>query len=161
VRFVLQVSGTTPDWNPYLTRFGPGQWLGIEGWSDESFTWEKRVFANPYAQLFVRKGSKAEAVLRKAERFRRYEVHAVTRELFMGRPWIEIESVTLLETTVGEGSILHIGRAFSLLEDGRVGLAIDQLERAKAAPLPAHARVELERRIIECHRLRAKQRGEG
>lgn len=154
VCFVVQIRGVLEEWDPYLSRFGPGDWLGIEAWADEDYTWKKRVFDNPHVRLFVRRGARAEFALHKAERYQRFEIHGVTRELFLGDPWIEIESAVALETAVGEGTILHVGRAFSLLSDGRVELAIDQLERAKAAPLPAHARVQLERHIVECYRLR-------
>lgn len=153
VRFVVQIRGVLEEWNPYLTRFGPGDWLGIEAWPDEDYTWKKRVFDNPHSRLFVRRGSGAEFALHKAERYRRFEIHGVTREFFLGEPWIEIENAVALESAVDEGTILHVGRAFSLLRDGRVELAIDQLERAKAAPLPVHARMELERHIVECHHL--------
>ena len=157
VHFVLQYKDTVADWNPYLSRFGPENWIGIQGWSDDRYTWDKRVFDDPGDRLFVRKGSAAAQVLRVAQPYQRFEIRGIVREIFLGEPWIEIESATLLPKLVGEGTILHVGRADTLLEDGRVELAIDQLERAKSAPLPANARKELERRIVECHRLVEKQ----
>jgi len=153
VRFVLQYKGLLEGWNPLLSRFGPGDYHGIEAWSDDRFTWEKPVFEDPCVRLFARHGTPAARTLSRASCYDRFEVLGVVREVFLDEPWIEIESVVPLHDIVGEGTILHVGRADALLRDGRVELALDQLERAKSAPLPAHARRELERRIIECHRL--------
>lgn len=153
VRFVLQFHELVADWNPWLSRFGPRDWVAVSCWPDEEFTWDREVFSDPLTTLFARKGTSAAATLLEAETYGRFEVLAVVREVFGGRPWIEIEAIVPLEEHVGEGAILHVGRAGSLIEEGRIELAIDQLERAKSAPLPAHARRELERRIVECHRI--------
>lgn len=153
VRFVLQYRGLLEEWNPLLSRFGPADHHAIEAWSDDRFTWERRVFEDPCRRLFVRRGTPAARVLSNAASYQRLDVLGVVREVFLDEPWIEIESVVPLDDLVGEGTILHVGRADALLREGRVELAIDQLERAKSAPLPAHARRELDRRIIECHRL--------
>lgn len=154
VRVVVQLDALVDDWNPWMSRFTPRCYTQIAGWPDEHFTWNERVFQNPVRGLFLRRGAAFEAALREAKRFARLEVHGTVKEMQLGVPAIQVDALRVLDTHVGEGTLLHVDRAFSLLEQGRIELALDQLERAKAAPLPAHARAELERRIIDCHRLR-------
>ena len=74
------------------------------------------------------------------------------REIFLNDPWIEVESLRPLEQHVGEGTILHVERGRAFMRDRLWTLALQQFERAGAAPLPAHARAELERHVVECTR---------
>ena len=76
------------------------------------------------------------------------------RESFFNEPWIEIDGLDPLFELIGEGTILHVGRARGFAQSGKWNLAIEQLERGKDAPLPVHAAQELEREITEYGRLR-------
>jgi len=152
VRFVLQLDETAEAWNPYFSRFGPADWIAIQGWSDEAFTWEADVFESPAKRLFVRRSSRLVALVRRTPRYGRFRVTARVREVFADEPWLEVESLEPLREAVGEGTILHVGRALALIERGERELALSQLGRAKAAPLPPHARAEIERLEEECRR---------
>lgn len=154
VRFVLQFRELVPDWDPYLTRFGTVDWVAFSGWSDTRFTWDAEVYDDPLPTLFVRRGSELAAGLTEYRPHQRLEARAWVREIFFDRPWIEITSLRPLEEHVGEGTILHVGRARDFMRMRKWELALQQFERAKAAPLPAHARAELERQIIECRAAR-------
>jgi hypothetical protein len=149
VRFVVQLKGERAAWNPYLTRFGAADWASFEGWPDELFLWEKAAFDAPFTRLFVDRASDLVEVLRGAETYRRFHVVAAVREVFLGDPWLEVQELEPLVEFVSEGTLIAVGRAEELAERGEIALALDQLERAKAAPLPAHAQAELERRIAE------------
>lgn len=156
VRFTLQLARTVERWNPCLSRFGPGEWLALEGWADERFTWQPEVFEDPATRLFVRRGGRLAQVALQTARYSRLVVSGVVREVHLDQPWIEVEGLSALIEEVGEGTILHVGRALELAEDGQYELALTQLERAKAAPLPDHARAEIERLAEECLRVRAE-----
>jgi hypothetical protein len=157
--FTLQRGALVEDWNPFLSRFGPARWLCFEAWPDESFTFDAEVFAHPARRLFVRRGSEAERLLRAARTYERFEAVAVVRELFLDEPWIEVETLFPLPGFVGEGTILHAARAAELEAEGQYELAIEQLQRAQAGPLPPHATAELERRVLECRRAQEKAAG--
>ena len=139
VRFAFQFRAVVEDWDPLLSRFDPEAWVGFEAWADEAFTWDPEVFEAPARRLFVRRGSASERVLRGASVYQRFEACAVVRELFLGEPWLEVVDLTPLDGEVGEGTILHVTRARELLFKGQFGLALEQYERARAAPLPPHA----------------------
>jgi len=139
VRFPLQFRDLVEDWNPYLSRFEPARWIELEAWPDESFTWDQPVFDSPARRLFVRRGGGFEPLMRRARTYQRFEVRARVREVFLGEPWIELLELVPLEGEVGEGTILHVTRARELLFKGQFGLALEQYERARAAPLPPHA----------------------
>ena len=145
VAFVLQLDHVQERFDPWLSRFGPADWLAVSAWPDEAFVWEPEVFADPAPRLFVRRGTRAAAWLRPGERYRRFEAIGIVREVFLGEPWIELEGVRPLPDKVVEGAILHVGRAQAFLAEGSFALAEEQLLRALDAPLPTHAASEIER----------------
>jgi hypothetical protein len=157
VRFALQLHGLVPDWNPFLSRFGPAQWLAVSAWPDEAFLWDQPAFDDPCPTLFARRGGPLEEGLRGAAQFDRFEAVGVVREAFRGEPWIEIQSLTPLEGSVGDGTILHVARARDFVLQGQWELALQQFERAKAAPLPAHALAEIDRQVVLCERMRDEE----
>src|SRR5262245_7347143 len=161
VRFTLQFRGLVDDWNPYLSRFGPTRWLALEVWPDEQFTWNRATFDTPVRRLFVRRGGGFEPLARRARTYQRFEARARVREVFLGEPWLELLELVPIEGEVGEGTILHVTRARELLFKGQFSLALEQYERARAAPLPPHALAALleETRATEEARARAKAEG--
>lgn len=139
VTFTLQFRARSESWNPYLSRFESGRWLGLSAWPDEVFTWDAPSYDAPLMHLFVRRGTPAEESVRRAEPHQRFQVTAIVREQFLGEPWIELTSLKRLPEEVGQGAILHVTRARELAFEGNFDLALDQYERARAAPLPPHA----------------------
>ena len=154
VRFTVQFSRRLEDWNPFFSRFGPRDWLALEVWADESFLWEQSAFEDPARRLFVRRGGDLETQVRSSRTYARFEARGFVREIFLGEPWIELTSLKPLAEEVGEGTIVHVGRARELWAQGQWDLALEQLERAKAAPLPPHALHELELQLLECRAAR-------
>lgn len=150
VRFVLQFQACAQDWSPCLSRFGPEEWIAAQGWPDEAFVWEERVFADPAARLFARRGTPLARRLLATRPYERVALVGVVREVFGDEPWVELESLEPLVEEVGEGTVVAVGRALELLDAGQFELARSQLERAQSAPLPAHARAEIERLLGEC-----------
>lgn len=139
VTLTLQFRARSESWNPYLSRFEPGRWLGLSAWPDEVFTWDAPSYDAPLTRLFVRRGTPLEETVRRAAPHQRFEATAVVREQFLGEPWIELTALKRLTEEVGEGTILHVTRARELAFEGNFDLALDQYERARSAPLPPHA----------------------
>jgi hypothetical protein len=154
VRFVMQFQEVLDTWNPGMSRFGTRDWVALSAWEDERFTWDQSTFEDPLQRLFVRRDGALEVLARAARTYERFEAVGTVREVFLDEPWIELETMRPLFELVGEGTILHVGRAREFALEGRWDLAIEQFERARSAPLPAHAQAELERQIVECSRLR-------
>lgn len=150
VALVVQLRELSTEWEPFTTRFGPRQWLGASAWGDEQWLWRHREFADPCPTLFARLGSPAAAVLRGARPYERLEVVGTVREVLLGEPWIEIESVQPTLEQVGEGTIVHAERAVGCMERGEWQMALDSLARASVPRLPLHAATELERLAAEC-----------
>ncbi len=159
VLFTVQFRSIEDDWNPGLTRFGRGDWVAFSGWADERFTWELEVFETPMTRLFSLRGSPWSELLGAARPYERFELVATVREVFFEQPWIEVERVTPLLEMVAEGTILHVGRAYEFVRREQWGLALEQFKRATSAPLPAHARKELGKKIADCTRLRDSEVG--
>jgi len=157
VRFTVQFCKRLDDWNPLMTRFGSTDWAAFSAWADEDFTWEAYVYDHPMTRLFVRRGGAADELMGEMRTYERFEVTGVVREVFVGEPWIEVESFRPLFELVSEGTILHVGRAFEFARQAQWDLAIDQFERAKTAPIPDNARAELDRRIEQCRKEKAEK----
>lgn len=144
VEFVLQFAAEHETWHWWTTRFQPDQYVGFAAWGDEQLLWEKYAFDHPEPHLFAARGSRAAVLLAETQTYRRYQVRAVVRTIFAGRPWIEVLSATPLERSLGEGTILHAARAYELLDAGSPVAAREQFERALAAPMPQAMRAVLE-----------------
>jgi hypothetical protein len=164
VDLVLQMKARVETWNPYATRFGPGDWLAFEAWDDAELPWEPAVFANPHARLFVRRGGEVERRLRAARPHDRLRASALVREVFLDEPWIEVEALLPIEGSIGPGTLVHVGRALDFQGKGQWELALAEIERARSAPLPQHALDSLAELAADCERLRdealARQRRE-
>lgn len=145
VRAVVQVESVPERWNPYVTRFGPGEWIALRVWGDEQYLWVERDWHRPVGLVFARKGSAAAELFASAARFDRIEVTLEVREVLLGRPWTEATLASALPERVGEGTVLHASRALRLLAAGEPRLALEELRRAQAPGLPRHARAELRR----------------
>lgn len=145
VRFTIQFHGLPARWRAGATRFGPGAFAAVDGWADEQFVWHPEEFASPAVRCFVRRGSELERTFQGARTHQRFELRGVVREVWRGRPWIEVHAATPLEEEVGEATVFHAGRAVELIQDGSFVLADQALEVALSAPLPEAARAELGR----------------
>ncbi len=145
VEFAFQVAPAGPAPDPLWTRFSPVRWRHVRGWGDRQFPWVRAHFDDPAPFVFARRGSPAEVVLGGARPHERYLVRATVREVALGEPWIEIHSALRVEPSLAEGTVLHATKAVELAEVGKLDLAIHQVNRALAAPMPDGARTELER----------------
>jgi len=150
VRFTLQLDRELDAWQPFLTRFGPGDFAAYRAWPDEAFLWERKAFDDTTSRVFARRGTAPELVLGGGRSYDRFAVTAVVRDVFLGEPWLEVTDARRLTEAVGEGAILHASRGLELFAQGNRELARDQLERARAGMLPEHARAELDRLIERC-----------
>jgi hypothetical protein len=145
MQVTFQVQALPATWNPYLTRFGPGDWVAVSVWGDDQFLWERAEFDRPLGLLFARRGTGMAQELAEAASYQRFSAEVVERQVFMGKPWIEIRSLKRHEQHLTEGSLLHASRAVTLMGAEQWELAKEDLARALATDLPVHARAELER----------------
>ncbi|MBK7876078.1 MAG: hypothetical protein IPJ77_10040 [Planctomycetes bacterium] len=152
VRFVVQLHAKVERWNTYLSRFGPRDFAAYQFWADEQFPWRVEDFEAPIVRLFARRETDAEEELARAPRYARFEVEGTLREVFLGEPWVEVETVRALPERLTEGTVIHGGRALSLVETGMWKLAESEVDIALQANLPRHAREELERLRDDCRR---------
>jgi hypothetical protein len=152
LRLLVQAQDELARWNPYVTRFGAGDYRAFRAWSDSQCLWRKTDWEAPAATLFARRGSPAERALASAHRYQRLEVTVRVAQVFLGRAWLEVVSASPLRGAIGEGSILHASRAVGLMNEGRWQLALDNLDRASLGDMPEPAREELRRLRERCLR---------
>lgn len=143
VRLRFQFDAEVARWNPYLTRFGSGEYRAFRVWSDGQFLWEKDQWDAPLAQLYVRRGGVAERALAGAPQLARFEAIGRVRQVLLGRPWIELEQVRRIGDEISESTLLHASRAVLAMEDTHWAMAREHLERALVGSMPPAAREEL------------------
>jgi len=145
VRVRFQYESELVDWNPYLTRFGAEDFRAHRVWADDQFLWERDAWENPATTVFARRGAIAEEVLNGAPKLARFEAVAHVRQVFLGRPWIELEQVQRIHGEIGEGSLIHATRALDQVEKQQWRSALDNFDRALVGDMPDVARAELRR----------------
>ncbi|MBI5434445.1 MAG: hypothetical protein HZA52_16545 [Planctomycetes bacterium] len=150
LEFVVQVHAVPMSWNPFVTRFGSADFRALSVWTDEQALWVSEEFEHPFGPVFARRGTPVEALFAAALPYQRYRMHGRVKECFLGRAWIEVDSATRLSGEVGEGTVLHAGRAVQLMAAQQWKLALEDLERALAGELPARAVTELEELRTAC-----------
>jgi hypothetical protein len=133
------------------TGFDPQLWQRFPCWSNEQRPWRAADFADPAPFLFARRGSAAQLLLSSTGPHRAFELIGQVRAVRLGEPWIAVEAARPLPESIGAGAVLHASRGFELLGIGQRRLALAELERALAAPLPERPRAELEA-VIEALR---------
>ncbi len=140
---VVEVQAEAPTWNPYVTRFGTDDFRALSVWTDEQELWDAQAFRSPFGLVFARRGGDAERLFADAKPYQRIQLHAVVREVFLGRAWIEATDARRLPDEVGEGAVLHASRAVDLMGQKQWKLAIEDFDRALASNLPERARDQL------------------
>jgi hypothetical protein len=143
LQLVLQFHSIEHDWEPYCTPFSERTHLAVRAWSDSQLPWIRTEYDNPCARYFVRRGTFAERLLARAAPHDRVVVVGRVRAQFLGQPWIEVLAACPAREQIPLGTVLHTSRAINLLQRKATRLALEQFERALAAPLPAHARKAL------------------
>ncbi|MEO6708056.1 MAG: hypothetical protein ABI054_07715 [Planctomycetota bacterium] len=145
LRFTVQVDSQPEQWNPYLTRFGTEDFAALIVWADEQNLWQQEDYDSPAAMVFVRRGTSLEPIAAAAQRYARFEVTGIVRQVLVARPWIELTAMTPLHPQFTTGSMIHASRGVELMTSEHFDLAAQSFERALASDLPDRARVELER----------------
>lgn len=145
VRLRFQLREECAHWNPLVTRFGAGDYRAFDVWSDRQFLWEKEEWDAPIARLFVRRGSPAEQALSGARRLARFEAVVEARQVFLGRPWLEVESARRVGDELSEGTLLHATRACEAAEQLRWAVAREGFDQALLGAMPPALRSELRR----------------
>jgi hypothetical protein len=143
VRF--QVRGECAEWNPYLTRFGAAEYRAFDVWSDSQFLWDKEQWDAPLGRCFVRRGGIAERTLEGAPRLSRIEAIVTVRQVFLGRPWFEVESARRIVDELGESTLLHASRGYEAFLEGRWTAARERFDQALVGSMPEALRTELRR----------------
>lgn len=141
---VFQLSDLGQPWQPLLSRFGPADFERVRGWCDTQLPWDAAAYADPAPYLFVRRDSTEHFLLRHARAHERFLATVEVREQFLSEPWCEIVEARRIAPSINEGTVLHAVRAQEILERGSLELALSELDRALASPLPDHARAALE-----------------
>ena len=150
VRVQLQFHSLVFDWNPFMTRFAPTQYIGVDAWTDQQRLWDQADYEAPGARVFVDSFDPIIGVLLRAERQARIEVVCVVREFLAGEVWTEVTDIKLLPEYLPEGGLMHTIRARAFMQHSSWALAQGEFERALLAPVPSHVRRILEADAAIC-----------
>lgn len=143
-------AGWRGSWNPFLTRFGPGEFRAFEAFTEAQFPWVPPDHEGPALLLFVRRGGAVDWALEEVRRYTHLELTLAVRSAFAGRLWAEVIGARPLPDSLDEGGVLHAARAIEAMGEARWRRAREELERVLAGPVPPAARAELERLLAIC-----------
>ncbi|MCB9915581.1 MAG: hypothetical protein H6828_10590 [Planctomycetes bacterium] len=150
VTLVVQAHSRPETWNPFVTRFGPGEYACLVGWSDTQWPWLREDFDAPLVRVFAKRGGAAEWALEGAARYQRFELSCEVRAVFADEPWLEVLGVKPLVRQLNDGVVLHAQRGLGLMGKELWDAARLELERAAAGTLPDAAGAELARLADLC-----------
>lgn len=146
----IQYQDPVPTWNPYLTRFSPGRFVAVQAWADEQIPWIRSEYDAPVVRLFTLREGPCAWAFQSARKGDRFEITVVVREVFLALPWVEVTEVVPLPERIGEGTVIHAGRAVDWMAKKAWKLAELEIDQALTIHLPERARAELLRMKEEC-----------
>jgi hypothetical protein len=146
----IQYQDPVANWNPYLTRFSSSRFVAIQAWADEQIPWVKTEYDTPVVRLFALRDGPCAWAFQSARKGDRFEVTIVVREVFLALPWAEVTEVVPLLERIGEGTVIHAGRAIELMNRQAWKLAELEIDQAITIHLPERARAELQRMKEQC-----------
>ena len=161
VELVVQLKSEVAAWNPYVTRFGQRDWHAWQAWSDAQLPWHKEQYDTPQVRVFARRAGASAWALEQTQPHTRVTLRVRVCEVFLGEPWCEVEAVVPCVEDVGEASVIHAARGLAEARLGRHELAVHAYDEALKAPLPAHARRELQQHRAEALQAAAAARESG
>src|SRR5262249_31475925 len=126
------------------------RYAALQAWSEEQLPWVRSDFDAPLVRLFFPRGESCASALDQAQVNNRYEATAIVREVFLDVPWTEVLEGVPPPRPLGEGTIIHAGKALELMKKRDFKLAELEIDQAITDSLPVPARDELERLRNEC-----------
>jgi hypothetical protein len=150
ITITLQTHSHPETWNPFVTRFGPGEFSCLRGWSDAQRPWLSADFERPLLRVFARRGGAADWAVEDAERYQRFELSCEVRAVFGDVPWLEVIGAKPLVRKLGDGAVMHAARGLDFMQKELWDAARLELERAIGGALPKPALTELEGLIERC-----------
>jgi len=154
----IQYQDPVATWNPYLTRFSPGRFVAVQAWADEQIPWIRTEYDAPVVRLFTLRDGPCAWAFQSARKGDRFEITVVVREVFLALPWAEVTEVLPLPDRIGEGTVIHAGRAVDWMAKKAWKLAELEIDQAITINLPERARKELLRMKEECQAAAAAAR---
>lgn len=150
VQMHVQAHSQPQTWEPFLTRFSPEEYVCLRAWSDQQMPWVEEHFDEPQVVVFARRGSRQAERLLAADPHERLALGCTVRAHQAGMVWIEVLGACTTREQITEGAVLHVEKAIELLERDAPQMAREQLARALTAPLPQHARKDIEVILEQC-----------
>lgn len=150
VRMTVQFASLGKISNPFFTQFEPSRFANFYTWADEQSIWKKDQYEDLFGLMFVDKQTKFAARLYDLKLFQRLEVVGVVRNVFQGKPWIEITEFSKLEHRVNTATLSHVYRAETHMKKRQWKRAISELSLAPGSDLPEHVRGEIHKNLAMC-----------
>ncbi len=141
VTFTAQFHSIGELHNPFFTRFTRSDYVNFAAWSTEQKIWERKEFDNPCATLFCdKKQDELLSTVYGLRRYTRIKLTGIIRNAFQGQPWIEITAIEPLEGRLTTASLMHMSRAFQMMDAHKWQAASVELNLASSEQLTEHAR---------------------
>lgn len=150
IRLTVQYASLGKISNPFFTQFEPSKFANFYAWADEQAIWKKAQYEDLFGLFFVDKQTKIAAQLYNLKVFRRLEIVGVVRNVFQGKPWIEVTQMNILQKRVNTATLSHVYRAETHMKKRQWKRAISELSLAPGKELPDRVRCEIHKNLAMC-----------
>jgi tetratricopeptide (TPR) repeat protein len=150
IRLTVQYASLGKISNPFFTQFEPSKFANFYAWADEQAIWKKAQYEDLFGLFFVDKQTKIAAQVYNLKVFQRLEIVGVVRNVFQGKPWIEVTQMNPLQKRVNTATLSHVYRAETHMKKRQWKRAISELSLAPGKALPDHVRGEIHKNLAMC-----------
>jgi hypothetical protein len=150
IRMTVQFASLGKVSNPFFTQFEPSKFANFYAWADEQAIWKRDQYEDLFGLFFVDKQTKFAAHIYDLKLFQRLEIVGVVRNVFQGKPWIEVTEFNTLQQHVNTATLSHVYRAESHMKKREWKRAITELSLAPGDELPDHVRGQIHKNMAMC-----------
>jgi tetratricopeptide (TPR) repeat protein len=152
VRFDAQYCAVGRIYNPFFTGFVPSDFANFVLWGAEQPIWRQDDFNDMYSLAFVAKrNEKTLQNMYELAVYDRIQVTAIVRNVFQGKPWMEIEKIRVLDDKVTTATLSHLFRGETLMQRREWRRAIAELSLAPADGTPEPVLAAVARNLGTCY----------
>ncbi len=151
VQFDVQYCSMGKIANPFFTRFTPTSYANFYVWADAQPIWRRDSYEDIFGMMFLSKENESLFDLYNLRLYDRISVKGVVRNVFQGKPWIEVQSFSRKANKVSTATLSHLFRGETHMGKREWRRAIAELSLAPAADVPVSVSAAVHKNLGLCY----------
>ena len=125
--------------NPFFTEFVPNDFANFYAWGVDQEIWKKAEYDDVFGMLFLSKENEQIDELYSLELYDRITVTGIVKNVFQGKPWIEVKSFDSMPGKVNTATLAHLYRGDVHMQRRQWQRAVSELSLASAGAVSFQA----------------------